>query len=887
MMHSGQVHREQIIPLAALYRSLTIDPDRHSKPGGVQRELLRSMRLQDSVRRTPILLALACLLALPPTSALAAAAPEHGPIEAISSADPGASCRRDLPQQNDSEAVDESERLASSKNPCAVADDNLAREEAEILRPKPPAAAAPQDTWDHKSRPQFLEAILQRFELQPAELTVINRTGFAVPARLEVPSYTHGYHEIFQSQLPVYITADSIFHAIFASHQTLVARLETLRLSPMLSHALDEMHCALLTAAPDYPTEVVRDLDLYLLVARRLIADPDADADPPRSAFADDTVEHEADELVAKAMAASELATLTLFGRPRLVDFTQYEPRGHYADKEALQRYFRAAMWASRLEFNLVSRSSRSSEPGPAPDPRETPREAIAALALADLAARSGAAKSIADLDAAWGALAGPREDVSIAQLAELRVQVGSLTDANAFEKLKAAIGDRFHRTTRLHPMPEGSRELPAIATLIGPRIVADAGALMLLVNSAVPDRHWPDVADVAYTFGLDRAKTYLAKDLAAFPTLNNQLEAARAQMANTPVGDDLYSAWLAAIRALAKAPVGTLPSFLNGEAGEDLRLNTIAAAYGQLKHNYVLVAGQPYADFGCEIPDGYVEPVPATYDALIAYAGRGAELAALLDPEEGTGVRAHFARVGQVLRVLHAIVDDELAGRALTGAERRWLGMVAELSLDLGAQTTGYPPMYTGWYFDLFLDRQADGMRGTDYIADYFTSQEGVAYVGATAPRLGIFVVDTGGPPRAFVGPVARAYEVHGPLGARYSDETARTLAQRDEPWAAGYTIPAAAPPSSLQLRYDAEARQFVLTSDRALGRATIKALDHHHLAVETVRTMVKKGETRVAIKKKRIAGVSVRVGEFRDFVAADTYGGIRGQWGTPPPEQ
>jgi len=39
-----------------------------------------------------------------------------------------------------------------------------------------------------------------------------------VPARLEVPSFTHGYHEVFQSQLPVYITADSIFHATFASH---------------------------------------------------------------------------------------------------------------------------------------------------------------------------------------------------------------------------------------------------------------------------------------------------------------------------------------------------------------------------------------------------------------------------------------------------------------------------------------------------------------------------------------------------------------------------------------------------------------------------------------------------------------------------------------------
>src|SRR4029078_13150099 len=122
---------------------------------------------------------------------------------------------------------------------------------------------------------------------------------------------------------------------------------------------------------------------------------------------------------------------------------------------------------------------------------------------------------------------------------------------------------------------------------------VADAGALTLLVNSAVPDRHWPGVANVAYTFGLDRAKSYLANDLAAFPTLNSQLEAARAQVASTPVGDDLYSAWLTAIRALAEAPGGSLPSFLIGEAGQDLRLNTIAAAYGKLKHNYVLVAGQ------------------------------------------------------------------------------------------------------------------------------------------------------------------------------------------------------------------------------------------------------------------------------------------------------
>ena len=102
------------------------------------------MRMQDFMHATPILLALAWCLAPPPTSAFAAAAQEHGPAAALSSAYPSAACGRDLPQQDDSDASEDYERLASSKNPCAVADDNLARAEAEILRPKPPVATAPQ-----------------------------------------------------------------------------------------------------------------------------------------------------------------------------------------------------------------------------------------------------------------------------------------------------------------------------------------------------------------------------------------------------------------------------------------------------------------------------------------------------------------------------------------------------------------------------------------------------------------------------------------------------------------------------------------------------------------------------------------------------------------------
>jgi hypothetical protein len=77
------------------------------------------------------------------------------------------------------------------------------------------------------------------------------------------------------------------------------------------------------------------------------------------------------------------------------------------------------------------------------------------------------------------------------------------------------------------------------------------------------------------------------------------------------------------------------------------------------------------------------------------------------------------------------------------------------------------------------------------------------------------------------------------------------------------------------------------VLNSDHALGRGTIKVLDHHRVAIATLRATVKPGETRVAIKDKRIDGVFVELGDFRDFVVADGNGEVHAQWGTPAPER
>ncbi len=773
---------------------------------------------------------------------------------------------------------------------CETADSNLARAEQAILAEDPatpagdraaPAEAPRNDrgrswrAWDHTTPPERLDRVAQRFAFTGAERARLREHGFVVLARVSDPTYAWAFHEVYQSELPVYVSADAILHAVYASNDHLIADLEAARLVGLLARTLSEMHCALAAATNAYPPEIAWDLDLYLTVARTLLADA-----PVPSVLATDA---EAAALVSAAKQARGLASVELFGRTRLVDWSQFLPRGHYADatpapesgqaeapRPSLAPYFRASMWLARLELNLVTRSSRSSQQG-ALDPRETPREAIAALALADLAERAQVTASVDALDRAFALLAGRREDVSIADLLRLKRKAGiTRVDLGAFEALKAAIGSDFQRSARLHPMAEGAAVLPAIATFLGPRVVADAAAFRPLVHTEVADRYLVGAGDVAYVLGLDRGKVYLADELARHPSLGAQLDLARASLAGAKDTGDLYGAWLGALRGAATLPAGVLPSFMRTPAYDDLRMNTLIAGYGQLRHNYVLMAGQAYDEGGCEIPDGWVEPLPRVYDQLTRYAERGATVLRELDPRDELGAGRYFAELGKLARVLGAIARSELAGQPLSLEARRFLSMVVEMSPG----GTGGPPTYTGWYFDLFRGREHEALADAGFVADYATSawKQQVVYAGATGPRMAAFVVDTGGPPRVMVGPVAHAYALVGPLEQRYTDASVGEAPGKQEPWSVSYTAPPPPTPAfafAASLPSDPPARgqvTFLFRSPKALGQVTFEALDHHRVPLaHTVRTIVGgPAALRVRLAARGAEGVRVRVGEY-----------------------
>jgi hypothetical protein len=735
-----------------------------------------------------------------------------------------------------------------------------------------PGSPTPRASWDHTSPPLRLDVVERRFGLTADERARLFRDGFVVPDRLSYPSYAPALHDVYRSQLPLYVSVDAVLHAVYRSNDSIIAELETSSLEPLLGKTLESMHGSLAAAQARYPADAARDVDLYLTVGQILLA-PNEEEAKGKSVLG---TEAEARTIAALATAGATMEPVTLFGRERVIDFTQFRPRGHYAPdaphgagQSDLSHYFRAAMWLSRLELNLVSRSSRSSSREL--DPRETPREDTDAMALADLARTAHVMDQVDQLDAAWGLLAGRREDVSFSALLKLmdRAKIADLTSADGPERLRAAIGDAFVRTARTHYQAEGSPNLPVIATMLGPRITTDTSATRPLVHPEVTDRHAVPATDIAYALGHDRALAYTKDDLAAFPGLREHLDRARGILQAPQTGPDLYGSWLTAIVALSKAPAGTLPSFMEADAFPDLRMGSAIAAYAQIRHNYVLMVPTTYDEPGCEIPDGFVEPAPDVYAALIAYADRGKTVTAQLLPE----AVAYFDRLGLVLRVLARISRRELANEPLTPDEQRFLAMVTDLSFGTaGGYSSG--PQGSGWYFQMFPSND-DALQPAALIADYFASPyEGTAYyAGVSGVHMGIFVVD------------AHAFEAVGPMGHRYTDAEVPTVASR-APWSESYTAHAPPePPLTLSLRIKPGAPEgwtgdmtFTALASKSLGPVTLELLDHHRVPLASVTEVVSAGQpSRFVFTSRKmpdsdvagfgVEGLHVRVGDFHYF--------------------
>ena len=633
------------------------------------------------------------------------------------------------------------------------------------LRAKHPRTAGSGLNYDPSSAEGLARIQASTHALDGPELERLAQLGFVVSTKSEFPTMLYAYASFYVQDLPLYVSSDSILDAIFRSYDEMLADIELNVLLDDLGSLIVSLRSALPDSLANSATK--RDVDLYLAVAQSLLQGKPAGA----VAGAD---EAEITVLTEQAQRASGHDKRVLLGVERDIDFSQLLPRGHYTKLPQLARYFQALSWLSRTDLRLIE-TLPSGE-------RVFRREQLAAAVLLRQLMDTEALASYRRIDETLAAFAGQSDSMRIFELDALRADLGLATwdDANGLDsgRIAQTILDKGYGAQQIASQliinkSSDGRALPLARTfaLFGQRYTVDSHVLSNVVYDVVPQRLMPDPLDVAYAaLGNDAALTLLGPELDQYA---GALESTRRLVdLHEPSywSESLYTSWLQALRTLSPSPSQledpTRPGVTHSAAWDARLLNTQLASWAQLRHATTLYAKPSYTTgLLCEYPDAYVEPYPAFFDALQAFARRGTALAEELAPCNeplGRKLSGYFQNLATAMSTLGDMARSELSGQPFSESQLAFINDAIRKTDDCPGSAT-----FDGWYAALDYTVMEDGRVSSDMdpvVADIHTQPTDargndvgrVLHVGVGLPRLLVVTTDTCQGPRAYVGVVS-----------------------------------------------------------------------------------------------------------------------------------
>jgi hypothetical protein len=611
-----------------------------------------------------------------------------------------------------------------------------------------------------------LEKILTALPMGPTEAVraKLSQTGFALQAETNVASFARGYAEIYAADLPVFVSADMVLEAVYRSHDKILQSLETQSLRPRLQHLLTSVRSSLAARAATLEPEVASDLNFYLGVALSLLDAGRVNAREPAGVRS----------FVDAAMAAAGEQERVLFGVRRLIDFSQFKPRGHYAGDRALEGYFRAMIWLGRLDFRLIETQADGSQ-------ILRRRQVESVIALRQLLDASAFAEYLS-IDATIGAFVGEHDDMTLQEVDELLTALhapdglGGVDDQTLSDALVAGqFGEQRIASQVMRRQPGGGTfPLSMSFALFGQRYTVDSHVFSNVVYDRVPTRVMPNPLDVAFAaLGNDQALGMLG-DLDTEAEYPGALSAMRLLVDDHPQSywqSSFYTSWLSALRRLSPAatPPADLPAVAQSEAWGRRLLNTQLSSWAQLRHNNVLYVKQSYTSgAACEYPDAYVDPYPEFFEAIIGLAERGQQLASTLELTGDFAKRVgdYFAQVARINRALADMALAQRSGMPHSAEHMAFINQAVTMTINCDGTVLGH----SGWYADLHFDAM-QAVEMDPAITDVHTDVGGdlpvprpasVLHVGTGLPRLMVMTVDSCQGPRAYAGVVSAYHEVH-----------------------------------------------------------------------------------------------------------------------------
>ncbi len=229
---------------------------------------------------------------------------------------------------------------------------------------------------------KYFELVQSRLGLTDQERALFERNGFVTIDQGRGLSFPAAYQQIYTSDLLVFITSDSILHALHRSYDEILTELETSYFRSEIEEILAGCQTVLARRNAEALPEIrdsLQDTDLFLGVARKLLNTPPKSMQeelaknyPPRF-FGTASVKHASASIAYSVLGqdASIDAVITkidtlrlespnggestrIYGGDRYVDYSQFRPRGHYTESLALASYFRCLMWLGRADCGWV-----------------------------------------------------------------------------------------------------------------------------------------------------------------------------------------------------------------------------------------------------------------------------------------------------------------------------------------------------------------------------------------------------------------------------------------------------------------------------------------------------------------------------------------------------
>jgi hypothetical protein len=695
----------------------------------------------------------------------------------------------------------------------------IAAARTDLASDRPADAAAFQSRWtthylatlpyDPLSAAGLDRLTASRLGVSAAEQQALAQDGFVVSARQTFPTFFYGYKAIYADHLPLFVSVDSVIHAVHRSYDVALSSIESSFMITTLNSLLVGMHGDLASGrGGDLPVEARADVDLYLTVARQLLGDtaavPVAGANPADVAA-----------LVAAATAATGIQTVSLFGQPRDVDFSQFKPRGHYAGDYRLEPYFRAMIWLGRTDLRFLQFDTSAAG---AP-PRFFRRQFLAALLLAELTDGDSRLATWEQMDSVLRGFVGESDNMTVADFSALRATAGVATsaalaalpdDALAQALLDGGFGiQRIASQILLVPSGGANAPLDRVFLLFGQRFIVDSQVFSDVVFDRVigePKRMLPNPLDVAFAaLGNDAAAPLLASELSTYPNYPAALHDARRlvdQHGDDFWGASLYGAWLGALRGLS-VPGGDptvaagLPSVMQTEPWARRVVNTQLASWAELRHDTLLYAKQSYTAVPvCEFPDAYVDPYPEAWAGIVRLAKLGQAIGNALPVNTvGSTIADYFARVESAATTLGAMAAAERAGQPLTADQLAFINQAVDEVTSSGGCVPQVTP--TGWYPQLFL-HASDAQKTDPTIADVHTDPADgkILHVATGLARLMYVTVDGCDGPHAYAGVVSSYFEKTTDNLQRLTDMDWSTQVMAspppaDVPWMTGVIAP------------------------------------------------------------------------------------------------